>query len=120
MKSKQLTALLLAVILLFALSACGDGNVPSQQTPDSDNPANLLLGEWIYETGGYTYEFKADGSGTYNVGDTVMKFTYEVDGSTLSLTYEGVTTPTDLEYSVEGKTLNIKDSFGSDTIYKKK
>ena len=131
MKMKQLSALLLVVVLMFALSACGtkapsadqqgspDGG-SSQSTSDSNDPAALLVGEWTYELGGYTYDFKNDGSGTYKAGETVMNFTYEADGSVLELTYEGVGTPTELEYSIDGKNLNVKDSFGSDTIYEKK
>ena len=120
MKVKQLSALLLVVVLLFALCACGGEKTPSQQTPNSNDPATLLVGEWTYELGGYTYNFKADGSGTYSVGESVMEFTYEVDDDTLAITYKDVDAPLVLEYSLDGNTLNIKDSFGSDTIYVKK
>jgi len=70
-----------------------------------------LVGKWEYEGGGYTYEFKEDGTGTYSFGETVMEFTYEDQGDKLSILYTGNTVPTVLEYSISGKNLNVKDSF---------
>ena len=68
------------------------------------------------------YTFNADGSGSYDMFGEVMKFTYEADGSTLKITYidEGVDAATELEYAIDGDTLNVKDSLGNDTIYKRK
>ncbi len=79
-----------------------------------------LVGSWEYESGGFTYIFNADGTGTYDVAGQKMKFTYEADGSTLSILYDGNTAPMKLEYELSGDTLNVKDSTGSDTIYKRK
>ena len=120
MKAKKIFIFLLVVVLVFALGACGDKKLPSQSSSDSVESSELLVGEWTYETGGYTYNFKADGSGTYKAGETLMEFTYEAGDGILEITYNGVGTPTKLEYSLNGETLNVKDSFGSDTIYKKK
>ena len=144
MKRKQFSALLLSAVLILALCACGTSSSSSQPTPASvptpanpsapvetvptgsdldsvpSDPAALLVGEWEHEDGDYAYEFKADGNGTYKYGETVMKFTFETDGSELSLSYEGVETPTILEYSLDGDALNVKDSFDNDTIYVKK
>ena len=74
-----------------------------------------IVGDWEYTGGGYTYHFNADGTGTY-MG--TMKLTYtEKDGAiTITWTDSGST----LEGTWEGDTLNVKDSFGSDTIYKRK
>ena len=83
-----------------------------------------LVGKWEYQTGGYIYTFNDDGTGTYTIGTQEMKFTYTTseEGETkkISITYEGNTSPLVLEYVLDGDTLNIKDSFGSDTIYKRK
>ena len=51
-----------------------------------------------------------------------MNFTYEADGSTLKITYtdEGVDAPMELEYEIDGDALNVKDSMGNDTLYKRK
>ena len=50
-----------------------------------------------------------------------MEFTYTAteDGK-LSITYNGNTSAFETTYTIDGNTLNIKDSFGSDTIYKRK
>ena len=78
---------------------------------------------WDYaELSGMVYTFNADGSGTYDMFGEVMKFTYEADGAVLKITYtdEGVDVPTELAYTIDGDTLNVKDSLGNDTIYKRK
>ena len=79
-----------------------------------------IVGVWKYDGGDYTYTFKEDGTGNYNALGTVMEFTYETEGNKLSITYTGNTSPFETEYTIDGDTLNIKDSFGSDTIYKRK
>ena len=82
-----------------------------------------IVGSWDYaELSGMVYTFNADGSGSYDMFGEVMKFTYEADGSTLKITYtdEGVDAPMELEYKIDGDVLNVKDSFGNDTIYKRK
>ena len=48
-----------------------------------------------------------------------MKCTYETDGDKISIMYEGNTVPFETTYSIDGDTLNVKDSFGEDTLYKK-
>lgn len=80
-----------------------------------------LVGSWEYEGGSFIYTFNSDGTGTYDVGaEDVMTFTYKTDGSKISFLYKGNTEPMELEYVIDGDTLNVKDSFGSDTIYKRK
>ena len=81
---------------------------------------NKLVGSWEYESGGFTYTFNDDKTGVYDVAGQKMNFTYEADGSTLSILYDGNTAPMELEYELSGDTLNVKDSTGSDTIYKRK
>ena len=110
---KKSIALICALVLLAGcLAACGN----------SENAgADSVIGTWEYENGGFTYDFKADGTGVYSFGDLGgMNFTYATADGILSIQYEGNTEPTDLEYILDGDTLNIKDSFGSDTIYKRK
>ena len=84
---------------------------------------NGLVGSWDFaELSGMVYTFNADGTGSYNMFGEVMNFTYEADGSTLKLTFtdEDVDVPTELAYTIDGDTLNVKDSLGNDTIYKRK
>ena len=90
------------------------------ETAKADATDTGLVGSWEYEIGGFTYTFNDDGSGVYDVAGTKMKFTYTAENSVLSITYEGSTAPTQLEYVLSGDTLNVKDSGGNDTIYHRK
>ena len=74
-----------------------------------------IVGDWEYKGGGYVYHFNEDGTGTY-MG--TMKFTYTEDNGKVTITYEGM--DNSLEGTWEGYVLNVKDSFGSDTIYNRK
>lgn len=121
---KKIVSLLLVLLLCcFALTACGDSEKADSKT-GADNAAssekevadvNPIVGTWKYNDSSlnYTYVFKADGTGTYFGED----FTYTVDGNTLSILYEGNTEPFVTEFEIDGDRLNVKDSFGSDTIY---
>lgn len=89
---------------------------------DSSSPAASdanIVGSWEYESGGFVYTFNDNGTGTYDVAGNVMNFTYETDGTKLKITYEG-SPAMELEYELNGDTLNVKDSTGNDTIYKRK
>ena len=104
---KLLKSIFLGLVLcagIFVLAACG-GN------------SNSIVGSWKYDGADYTYAFNEDGTGSYDVYGNVMEFTYTTEGNKLSILYTGNTTPFETEYSIDGKTLNIKDSFGSDTLY---
>lgn len=81
-----------------------------------------LVGEWTTKLGtySYTYTFKEDGTGTYDAAGTLMKFTYQTDGDKISILYDGNTVPFETTYKIDGDTLNVIDSFGNDTIYKRK
>ena len=90
------------------------------ETAKADATDTGLVGSWEYEIGGFTYTFNSDGSGVYDVAGNQMKFTYTAENSVLSITYEGASEPTQLEYVLSGDTLNVKDSGGNDTIYHRK
>lgn len=84
-----------------------------------------LIGDWAYFNGSSTnssmyYTFKDEKSGSYNFGGGSRNFTYEDDGKTLTILYDGDTLSSTFEYKLDGDTLTIKDSFGSDVIYKRK
>ena len=64
--------------------------------------------------------FNADGTCSYDASGTLMKCTYKTDGDKLSILYDGDTVSFDTTYSIDGNKLNVKDSFGNDTIYTKK
>ena len=53
-------------------------------------------------------------------GDATTRATYTDNGASIEFTYEDVDAPTVLEYTIDGDTLTIKDSFGSNVKYIKK
>ena len=100
MKKLFLTFVLVGMLLITA--ACGK--------------KEGLVGQWVYETGGYTYTFNEDGTGDYNGS----KFTYTTEGDKLSILYEGNTAPMETTYTIVGDKLNVRDSLGNDTFYIRK
>ena len=142
-------SLICALFLMVSLASCGAKNDAKETTAPTESatvstaieaptPAttdaaieteakasadNSLVGSWDFAAlSGMVYTFNADGTGSYDMFGEVMNFTYEADGSTLKLTFtdEGVDMPTELAYTIDGDTLNVKDSLGNDTIYKRK
>ena len=49
----------------------------------------------------------------------VKYWTYEDDGTKVTILYNGDTASSTYEYTIEGNTLTIKDSFGNDVKYVK-
>jgi len=131
-RSMKLVSLCLAASLVaLPLTACGGNSnagtaaqsgASSQASPSTTATAgnDALVGSWEYQSGGYTYTFNADGTGTYDISGNIMKFTYEATATRLSITFEGNTAPMTLDYSINGKVLNVKDSSGADTLYNRK
>ena len=107
---KVLRVLLLILIFSTFLTACRDKK-------ENNKPA--IVGSWKYESGSYTYTFNEDGTGKYDISGSVKEFTYKTDGDKLSITYNGSTAAFETTYEIKDNVLNIKDSFGKDTKYKK-
>lgn len=105
---KMLKRVLLATLLLVVtvtLTGCKDKGI---------------VGTWEYKTGGYTYTFNEDGTGTYDVAGNIMNFKYTIDGANISFKYTDEEMETwDTTFSITDDVLNIKDSLGEDTLYKK-
>lgn len=121
MKKKLVAAMLISVTSLALIAGCGaKAGTSTGQEAASAAEAATIVGSWEYESGGYTYNFNADGTGSYDVGDTVMPFTYEDKGDTVYIIYDGDTAGSDSAYRIEGNTLIIKDSLDNDVKYNKK
>ncbi len=77
-----------------------------------------IVGSWTWEGGVFVYIFKKDGSGVYTTGSEAMEFTYTTSGNKVKLKYKegGVVT---MPYTVQGKTLILKDVNNDDVIYHK-
>ena len=104
---KYFKVLLVALVLsagIFALTGCGKDK-------------NTIVGKWqSKDYSSYVYTFNEDGTGDYSGS----KFTYKVEENKISITYEGSTAAFESTYEIKGNELNIKDSFGNDTIYIRK
>ena len=100
----------LLVIALFSalllLTACGGKT-------ENGGEAVSIVGSWTYPNSTMTYKFNADGTGSYYGRD----FTYTTSGDNLSILYNGDTTSFDTTYEIKDNKLNVRDSFGNDTIY---
>ena len=106
MKRTVLVIGLIAVlaISLFALTGCGA------------EESKGIVGTWKYGSGTtFMYTFNADGTGSY----AGRNFKYTDTGSSVTITYDGDTASGTYNYTIEGNTLKITESFGSIVEYKK-
>lgn len=115
-KSMLLILVLVSTILVF--TGCGNTN-ETTENKDSKEIKNTIVGSWKYDGADYTYTFNEDGTGDYNAAGTIMEFTYETEDKKISILFNGNTAPFESEFSIDGDTLNIIDSFGKDTLYKR-
>ena len=105
----MLTALV-ALISCFLFTSC---------EKDKDKNKNHLSGTWEWKNTNSLGEereswiFYSDGTGSYYGRD----FTYTTSGDQLSILYNGDTVSFDTTYTIENNKLNVRDSFGNDTIY---
>ena len=106
--NKYLKVLVVLVLSVIVLTGCKNRKEKKVS----------IVGKWAFDS--YVYTFNEDKTCSYDAAGTLMKCTYEVDGDKLSILYDGNTAPFETTFSIDGKKLNIKDSFGNDTIYTKK
>ena len=89
----------------------------------NNNGGPAIVGKWKYYKEGssysadYVYTFNKDGTGEYSMSGAAMPFTYTTDGNKLTINYDSA--PFETEYEINGDILNVKDSGGNDTLYKK-
>ena len=115
---KVITGFCFVLIIIGGLclfTGCEKKDIASKE--DRKN-VPLIVGKWVHDDS-YTYTFNEDGTGNYDVGK-VMKFTYKIDGNKITILYDGNNSAFETEFSIKDDVLNIKDSFGNDTLYKRK
>lgn len=115
-------AIMCAGMILFAFAACSD-EAEKEATGEETKEAEkiTIVGKWeSKDMGDVFYNFNEDGTGSYSFFGSEMKFTYEDDGEAVTIQYENTTEPNVFKYNIEGKTLNIEDSFGEIVEYVKK
>ena len=90
---------LLIIIAIFMLTSCKE----KKEIPN-------IVGTWKFQDSEIIkYTFNEDGTGTYNVANESVEFTYTIKDNILSITYKGYNNSVDAEYNVDGNYLNIKD-----------
>lgn len=110
MKGKgKIIAVICAVVAVIIVAVVAIVSINSK-------PATApIVGKWKYDGSvDYVYTFNEDGSGDYSG----MEFTYQTNGNKISIDYKSGGT-FETEYEINGSTLNVKDSAGKDTLYKK-
>ncbi len=115
-------AAIVAVVVVVVNNNNNNGN--SNNGGSSETRSNPIVGRWKYTDSDlgdlgieFIYTFNSDGTGDYDMSGTKMPFTYTTDGSKLTINYDSG--PFETEYEINGNILNVKDSGGSDTLYKK-
>ena len=124
----------IAVIAAVAIIVNNDnggqpsGNDNSQvETNDDSNKNNntepqaiSIVGKWKYDDpdlgDSFIYTFNADGTGNYTASGN---FTYKIDGNNISIIYDASGATFDTVFEVNGDRLNMIDSIGNDTFYKR-
>ncbi|MBR3132683.1 MAG: hypothetical protein IKG42_01155 [Clostridia bacterium] len=93
----------------------------TDKSSEDKKDSNSIVGYWENNDYGlsFIYTFNEDGTGEYDAAGTIMEFTYKTDGDKISILYTGNTVSFDTEYKIDGDTLNVIDSLGDDTLYKR-
>ena len=122
---KAIIATLAAVMVLSVAGCSSSGNTNAENTASGNTTiteapavARTLVGSWYHEMG-YTYVFREDKTGEYLVdgnSEPFWVFTYETDGQKLTM-YEDGSILMETNYTIEGDTLIIEDSFGEKVYY---
>ncbi len=108
-------AVLCAGLMLFAFAACSGGE------KEEKSNAAPIVGKWVYEdSDDMYYVFNEDATGSYFFLGGELTFSYGDTGEEVTLYYDDGSEPNTFKYTIDGKTLNIEDSFGAIVKYVKK
>ena len=77
-----------------------------------------IVGKWAH--GSFIYTFNSNGTCNYDAAGTNMECTYKIEKDKLTIQYKGTDAPFETKFKIEGNTLHVLDSFGTDTTYEKK
>ena len=127
---KRIISFLLVGVLLAAcvmMSGCKSGGGKDSAKTENYTDAkghkldSAIIGKWSHDEQGvaFVYDFKEDGTGTYDAGGTTIELEYYTEKGKISIKFGPDEEYTVLDYEIEGDTLNVKDSFGGDTLYNK-
>lgn len=91
---------------------------PMSIEPDHGD-RSALIGSWAYEEDeNFVYTFNANGTGSYEVYGETINFTYTDNGSSVEIVFDDA--PGTFNYTIDGNTLVLVDSTGTDVRYIKK
>ena len=97
---------------LFILNAPKGIGQPIFIEPD-DGDRSALIGSWAYEEDeNFIYTFNANGTGSYTVYGETVDFTYTDNGSSVEIVFDDA--PGTFDYTIDGNTLVLVDSTGTD------
>lgn len=111
--------------MMMAFAMCIGATVFTSCNKNADGASAeaSLVGQWTHDRGYgslFVYNFVDDSTGTYDAGSFgKQNFKYSKTADTLSITYEGNTTPMMLAYKLSNDTLTVFDSFGEPVAYAK-
>ena len=118
---KKLFCILLAALMLMGiLAACGNDGDKKDTGKKEEEKAATIVGTWKYAVYDCSYTFNEDGTGKYTFTGNDMPFTYTDDGTKVVIQFENSDFPSEHNYTIEGNTLNIEDSFGEMVAYTRK
>ena len=84
-----------------------------------DIESSALIGSWAYEEDeNFVYTFNPDGTGTYEVYGEKLSFTYTDNGTSVEMVFDDA--PGVFDYTVNGNTLVLVDSIGTEVKYIRK
>lgn len=144
---KKIIIAALAAVMILSVAACGSSETANsttaaesvatestaaetaetvdtaetENTAATEEPAAVrsLVGSWEHELG-YTYVFREDKTGEYDIeetGEPYWVFTYETEGNHIIMYNEDGSVLMETEYKIDGDTLMIMDSFGTKVYY---
>lgn len=117
MMKKIISIVSIIAIIIVALTFTGCGRNKSEEEKKVS-----IVGTWKIEAEvdlDYKYVFNEDGTGAYQYNGAELKFTYEDNGNSIKIMFDGSPVASEVEYKIEGDILTIKDSFDKDVKYKK-
>ena len=78
-----------------------------------------MIGSWAYEEDeNFIYTFNANSTGSYEVYGETINFTYTDNGTSVEIVFDDA--PGTFNYTIDGNTLVLVDSTGTDVRYIKK
>ena len=102
---------------LFILNAPKAIGQPIFIEPD-DGDRSALIGSWAYEEDeNFIYTFNANGTGSYEIYGETINFTYTDNGSSVEIVFDDA--PGTFDYTIDGNTLVLVDSTGTEVRYLK-